>query len=232
MSSWKQALELQLSAPHAPGALTLGVLSRAASLARHAPIPDTTLHAWIKDATARARLVRVSRGVYLNRFTTPSGRLADAVAHVRRDAVVSLHSALDDAGALNNPPVGVTAVLPLDPGSTRPRVGRVQTVAGAMHFRAIPRRILEAGEIEDRLDLDRGSSHPRATPEKALLDWLYLARSPRSTLAPPAVHDVEHGELNKKRLMRLARAMKLEETLVEWLRGEFFEKRRVAHRAR
>lgn len=56
------------------------------------------------------------RGLYLNRFTSPPGRLADAVPHVRRDAIVSfsLHTALDEAGAYNNPPHGVTAFVPLD----------------------------------------------------------------------------------------------------------------------
>jgi hypothetical protein len=230
MIPWKQRMEMQLSEPHAPRVLTLGELSRAASLARLEPVPDPTLHAWIRDAIARNRLAPVIRGIYLNRFIHPAGRLADAAAHVRRDAVVSLHSALDEAGMLNNPPAGVTAVLPLDSGPTRPRVGRVRTSAGAIQFHAMPRAILEAGEIEDRLDLGRGPAHARATPEKALLDWLYLAKSPRSALAPPALHDVEHDALNKRRLMRLARAMQLEDTLAQWLRGEFTQKKSGVHR--
>ncbi len=222
---------MQLSEPHAPAVLTLGELSRAASLARLEPVPDPTLHAWIRDAIARNRLAPVIRGIYLNRFMHPAGRLADAVAHVRRDAVVSLHSVLDEAGMLNNPPAGVTAVLPLDSGPTRPRVGRVRTSAGAIQFHAMPRAMLEAGAIEDRLDLEHGPAHARATPEKALLDWLYLAKSSRSTLSPPALHDVEHHALNKRRLMRLARAMKLEDTLAQWLRGEFAGKRSGARRS-
>ena len=185
---------MQLSEPQAPAVLTLGELSRAASLARLEPVPDPTLHAWIRDAIARNRLAPVIRGIYLNRFIHPVGRLADAAAHVRRDAVVSLHSALDQAGMLNNPPAGVTAVLPLDSG-------RAHTY-----------------------------THARATPEKALLDWLYLAKSPRSAVSPPALHDVEHDALNKRRLMRLARAMKLEDTLAQWLRGEFARKRSGARR--
>src|SRR6185312_11405214 len=142
----------------------------------------------------------VVRGLYLNRFTSPPGRLADAVPHVRRDAVVSLHTALDEAGAYNNPPHGVTAVVPLDPGPIRPRTGTVDTAQGPVYLRALPRHILEAGAVQDRLDLDRGVAHPHATAEKALLDWLYLARSPRSTLSPPLLQDVEIGELDKGRL--------------------------------
>ncbi|MGH8227086.1 MAG: hypothetical protein ACREU3_04135 [Steroidobacteraceae bacterium] len=221
MIAWKQALERQLSEPGAPAAITLGALSRAASIARETDVPDRTLHAWITDATARGRLAPVVRGLYLNRFTSPPGRLADAVPHVRRDAVVSLHTALDEAGAYNNPPHGATAVVPLDAGPTRPRVGKVTTAEGPIYVRAIPRRILEAGALEDRLDLDRGRAHPRATPEKALLDWLYLARSPRSTLSPPSLQDVEIDELNNARLRRLAKAMGLEQTLTQWREGKF-----------
>jgi len=221
MIAWKQALERKLSEPDAPAAITLGALSRAAGIARGTDVPDRTLQAWITDAMARDRLAPVVRGLYLNRFASPPGRLADAVPHVRRDAVVSLHTALDEAGAYNNPPHGVTAIVPLDVGPTRPRVGKVTTAQGPVYVRAVPRRILEAGALEDRLDLDRGRAHPRATPEKALLDWLYLARSPRSTLSPPLLQDVEIGELDKGRLRRLAKAMGLEQTLTQWREGKF-----------
>ena len=219
MTPWQQALEIHLSAADAPSALTVGALARAAAVARHRSVPDSTLHAWIRDAVTRLRLLPVTRGLYLNRFTAPPGRLVDAVSHVRRDAVVSLHTALADAGLLNNPPVGVTAVLPLDSGPTRPRVGRVATNAGTIDFHAVPRRVLEAGSVADRLDLDRGASHPRATPEKALLDWLYLAVSPHSKLMAPALHDLEVEALDSRRLVRLSRVMNLERTLAQWRGG-------------
>jgi len=213
VTPWKQRVELELSRPGAPPALDLGTLARAACIARGETVPDATLQAWIRDAMARGRLAPVIRGVYLNRFTSPPGRLADAVPQLRRDAVVSLHSALDEAGLYNNPPAGVTAVVPQDPGPTRPRVGTVSTAQGPVHVRALPRRILEAGDVEDRLDLDRSVSHPHATPEKALLDWLYLAASPRSTLAAPPLFDIDLAALDRRRLRRLARAMDLEEAL-------------------
>lgn len=219
MIAWKQALERQLGEPGAPAAITLGALSRAADIARGTEVPDRTLHAWITDAVARNRLAPVVRGVYLNRFTSPPGRLADAVPHVRRDAVVSLHTALDEAGVYNNPPHGVTAVVPLDIGPTRPRVGTVTTAQGPVYVRALPRPILEAGALEDRLDLDRGRAHPRATPEKALLDWLYLARSPHSTLSAPSLQDVDVVDLDKARLRRLAKVMGLEQVLTQWMEG-------------
>jgi hypothetical protein len=44
-------------------------------------------------------------------------------------------------------------------------------------FHSMPARLLDdrAGEPEDRLDLD--VKYPRATAEKAWLDWLYLGES-------------------------------------------------------
>ena len=220
MTPWKQALERSLSEIGSPPALPFAALARAASIARGTVVPDATLHAWITDATARGRLAPVIRGLYLNRFTSPPGRLADAVPHLRRDSIVSLHTALDEAGAYNNPPAGITAILPLDPGPTRPVVGRVATAQGSVYFRGMPRKMLEAGELADRLDQGRGAAHPHATAEKALLDWLYLATSSRSTLSPPAVHDIDIEVLDRKRLSRLAVRMALTDALQQWLAGD------------
>jgi hypothetical protein len=79
--------------------------------------------------------------------------------------------------------------------------------------------MFEAGSIEDRLDLERSFMHPQASPEKALLDWLYVARSPRSTLTAPALHDLDLEELNNAKLNRLAKAMDLQQTLSAWRRN-------------
>jgi hypothetical protein len=84
----------------------------------------------------------------------------------------------------------------------------------------MPRRLLEAGDVEDRLDLTRSAAHPHSTAEKALLDWLYLATSARSTLAPPAPHDIDMDQLDRARLKRLAKSMALEDTLQRWLTGK------------
>ena len=80
--------------------------------------------------------------------------------------------------------------------------------------------MLEAGSIEDRLDPERSLMYPQASAEKALLDWLYLAQSPRSTLTAPALHDVDLEELDNAKLNRLAKAMELQQTLSAWQRGK------------
>ena len=50
--------------------------------------------------------------------------------------------------------------------------------------------------------------YPRTTPEKALLDWIYLGASPRSRMTRPP-YDLDTGLLNGRRLRRLARKMGL-----------------------
>lgn len=79
----------------------------------------------------------------------------------------------------------------------------------------MPARLLDdrAGELEDRMDLD--VKYPRATPEKALLDWLYLGVSKYSKIAGPPL-DLELERLDKRRLQRLARSMSLSEEIKEW----------------
>ena len=63
------------------------------------------------------------------------------------------------------------------------------------------------------MDLD--VKYPRATPEKALLDWLYLGASKYSKIAGPPL-DLELKRLDAARLRRLARAMGLTEELAAW----------------
>jgi hypothetical protein len=113
MTPWKQALERQLSAVGAPAALTLTAIERTAHTARGRRFPKQTLYLWINDASERDRLLPVKRGLYLNRFTSPAGRLADAVPFLRRDAVVSLNTALDEAGVvfLVQGPATVTSLV-------------------------------------------------------------------------------------------------------------------------
>ncbi|MCY7304818.1 MAG: hypothetical protein LH632_01465 [Rhodoferax sp.] len=64
-------------------------------------------------------------------------------------------------------------------------------------------------------------AHPRATPEKALCDWLYLAASPRSSMRAPPL-DLQAGRLDADRLQRVAMAMSIKEHLNTW----FHSKRR------
>lgn len=216
MKSWQIELERQLGSPDAPGVITAASLARAAQL-RPSAVPTRTVQHWIRQACTRGRLRRVHKGLYINAFRSPPGRAAEAAAHLRRDAVVSLQSALSEAGILNNPPAIITAVVPIDTDGPLPSLGLVRTAVGNFSFRGLPRRIFEAGDVADRLDLLGHPHFPCASAEKALLDWLYLAASPRSTLGAPASHDVDINALDAPKLRRLARAMSLTSLIDDWI---------------
>jgi hypothetical protein len=220
MTPWRTSLERLLSASDAPAALDRGLLERFAGRARGAPIAASTLTHWLADAQQRGRLTRVSRGIYLNAFRPVAGTPADAAHLMRRDAVVSLNTVLGDAGILNNPSATVTAIVPLDARGPKPPVGRVKTAIGWYHFFAMPRTLLEAGSPDDRIDA-RYRDHIRATPERALVDWLYLARSRLSHRTAPNPGDLDLSLMDQKRLWRLATDMDVEASLESLTRPAF-----------
>lgn len=216
MKDWQIKLEAELSAPTAPAVLSRNLLARFARSASGRSLPESSLSFWLKNTRRRGKLKPIQRGLFLNCFRMPPGQLADAVPWLRRDAVVSLNTVLGDAGVLNNPSHTVTAVVPIDRGAPPPRLGRQVTRVGTVHFFGIPRRILEAGTVEDRLDDDGRRDHVRATPEKALLDWLYLAASPRSHREFPPRQDIDLELLDSRRFARLAKAASLWDVLQSW----------------
>jgi hypothetical protein len=219
MKDWQAQLETDLSASDAPAVMSRALLARFARTAYGQSLPPSSLTYWLKRARARGKLSMIQRGLFLNRFRVPAGQLADAAAWLRTDAVVSLNTVLGDAGVLNNPSHTVTAVVPVDRGNVLPRLGRQATRAGIFHFFGIPRRVLEAGSVADRLAEDARYEHPRATPEKALLDWLYLASSPRSHRTFPPLTDIDFELLDGKRLDRLAKAAGMVDVLHTWREG-------------
>jgi hypothetical protein len=217
MKAWQANLEAKLSRDEAPPVLNRDLLARFARTAKAAAVPASTLTHWLKRATQRGRLAPVKRGLYLNRFRPVPGEAVDAAPWLYPDAVVSLNFVLGEAGVLNNPSNVVTAVVPVDPGYPPARLGRQRTQAGVFHFFGMPRRILEAGPAEDRLEPMAQFEHVRATPEKALVDWLYLARSPRSRRTPPPRGDIDMSMLSRQRVKRLARAAGMENAVTAWL---------------
>lgn len=221
MKPWQLSLGDGLRADAAPAVLSRDLLARMARSARAGEeLPVSSLTHWIAAAVRQRRLQPVVRGLYLNRWRPRPGTLADAAHWLRADAVVSLNTVLAEAGVLNNPSRIVTAVVPLDAGAPPPRLGRQLTHAGSLHFHGLPRRILEAGAVEDRLEPAGRFEHARATPEKALVDWLYLAASPRSTRHLPPRGDIDLDRLKKARLRALARAARVTGVLGIWMAGK------------
>ncbi|AMN45740.1 hypothetical protein ACG33_01181 [Steroidobacter denitrificans] len=212
-ANWDTRLEMRLTEPNAARVLNTLTLFR---LARHeqSTLSRASLERWITDALAAKRLIKVVRGLYLNRMTTPPAELTEAAGWLRPGAIVSLQTVLGDCGAWNNFTDAATAVVPFSFDAVRPSLGTRSTQAGQFHFRGIPEAVLLAGREADRLADVYG--YLRATPEAALLHWIYLANSPRSNLSAPPL-DIDLDDLNLPRLQRLAKAMQLEDALNKWL---------------
>ncbi len=217
MKAWQRRLEETLRATDAPAVLSRDLLTRMARTAREGePVPTSSLTHWLKGARAAEHLVPVVRGLYLNQYRRSPVSLVDAAHLLVADAVISLNTVLGDGGILNNPSRIVTAMVPIDRRAPPPKLGRRTTRVGTVHFFGLPRRILEAGRPEDRLESTTPRDHARATPEKALLDWLYLSESPRSRRTLPPKGDLDLDLLDRARLKRLAAAMGLTRALSSW----------------
>ena len=197
----------------APHVLTVPMLAAALSDGRSLP-ERGTLFSWLRAQRASGVLRPVTRGLYLNQLAQPRPQAAEAAAYVRTGAVVSLQTVLGDAGVTNNYSDIVTCVTPIRDGiapSSRPvKAARIE-----FRFHAMPVRYLDerAGALADRLNLD--VTYARASPEKALLDWIYLGASPRTKLAGPPL-DIDLTKLNMPRLRRLAKMMGLGAALTEY----------------
>ena len=209
---WSTRLELVLAEPGALRVLDTASIIQVAKIVR-GDISKPSVERWIQEAVAANRLQRVVRGLFLNRLIASPAQLCEAAVWLRPGAVISLQTVLGDSGVWNNYTPWVTAIVPLSARYTTPSLGRVETGGGTFVFRGVPERILEAGPERDRLVT--GIDYRRATPEAALLHWLYLSGSPRSRMSTPPL-DLDLGSLDLKRLNRLAVEMHLDANLTIW----------------
>ena len=212
ITHWSTRLELVLAVPTALRVLDTASIIQVANSVRR-DISKPSVERWIQEAVAANRLQRVVRGLFLNRLIAPPPQLCEAAVWLRPGAVISLQTVLGDCGVWNNYTDWVTAVVPLSSRYTTPSLGRFETQAGTFVFRGVPERVLETGAENDRLVT--GVDYRRATPEAALLHWLYLSGSSRSRMSAPPL-DLDLGELDLKRLNRLAGAMRLDTHLRSW----------------
>lgn len=202
----------------APRVLTVPMCM--AVLADSRGLPDKkTVTRWIHAQRNSGTLRPVTRGLYLNNLARPQPQAAEAAAYIRTGAVVSLQTVLGDAGVSNNYSDIITSVLPIRGRSTSS--SRTAHAPGLeFRFHVMPERLLDerAGSLEDRFDLD--VSYARATPEKALMDWIYLGASVRTKISSPPL-DMDFSKLKVPRLKRLAKSMNLQILLKEYLARKF-----------
>lgn len=164
------------------------------------------------------RPLMVADDLWVDAGASPIPIPAEAAGLLVAGAVVSLHSVLGEAGVLPRPSRIVTSVA--DVPTTRP--GEAMRVAGPFGeylFRSMPAELVSAGTPDDRLDAGPAwagpYAHARATPEKAICDWLWVSGLPGGPGEPPL--DCDLDDVDMDRLARLADAMDVGSTLEAWL---------------
>ena len=216
MTPSERLLAQSLRRPSAPRVLTNALIARLLP-----DIPTRTQARAIKACAACGGLVEVRAGRWLNGWTTPPVAPEEAVPWLFPGGVVSLQRALGQLGIANNPSHLITVVVPHGPQMPSTPSGRVETPIGVFQVHRLRMRVVLAGTTADRL-LAPPSRRPvpgavfYATGEKALVDWVALAHTPRSGLTLPSVTDIDITGLDAKRVRRLAQAAGLAERVQEW----------------
>lgn len=214
---WKVLLDRRLMDSDVE-AWTTGMLWNEAS-STAAPPSRPTFERWLVKACASGRLRRVRNGLFLNAVGNKSVSVGAAAGYIKRTAVPSLAWVLEQDWLLNNMGDVITCVVSLTSGLPVPNLSPVTTPLGEFRFRALPWHVYELDTLAVPDWRDGRFAHPRATPEKALCDWLYLAASPRSPMRPPPL-DMEAERLDEKRLWRVATAMSIQRHLETWTQSK------------
>lgn len=216
MKPWKLQAEARLLQGETPAVLTTGMLQMIAAGHGVVAASRPTFQRWLAEMAQAQKLRPVIKGVYLNRMGHSDVSPAAAAQWVRSRSVVSLAWVLEQAGLTNNFGDTITCVIPTDPSWPNPQISDRKTRAGTFRFFAMPAHLVDERSGAPQDIRDARFDYPRTTPEKALLDWIYLGSSRRSRLTLPAP-DLEVGALNQARLKRIAKRMGVQTQLGEWL---------------
>lgn len=180
-------------------------------------------------------LKRVKKDLYANFQAVPAIQNNEIATFLVEGSVITMHSSLYEAGALNNPTRIVTASVPCFKRGTegtfngiRGAVREIKTEVGDFWFFNIPSELVTLEGVEAYEIEKMGITYKMATPEKALMDWVYIGteRSKKKKLEkgseltdftglPPL--DIAIGVLNIKTLKKIASAMHLSTELNDWL---------------
>jgi hypothetical protein len=213
---WKLEAEKKLMRGDTPSVLTTSMLQMIATMPGQDTPPSATMQRWIDDLIASNKVRRVIKGVYLNVVGHQGVRAAAAAGWIRSRSVVSLTWVLEQNGFLNNFGDTVTCVIPVEAGWPNPQISDRNTDAAPFRFFAMPAALVDerSGAFADIRDSN--FDYPQTTPEKALLDWIYLGASSKSRMSRPPF-DLEFDRLNKRRLQRLVKNMEMQARYDHWV---------------
>lgn len=207
----RQLLVRALRDPQAPRVLTVGGLIEFARDHVGVDLHEQTAKYNLASLTRDGLLNNPTRGLYLNTLAQPLPTTQELAQHMRSGAVVSLQTVLGQRGVLNNPTPWVTCVVPR--GRTVPVTGKVDVGGTTFSFSSMNQSAM--CEHLPELALQPYAHVPTATPEKALLDWIYLAKNSRKWSEPPRF-DLDFELLDMSTMDTLAHAMGITETWVEF----------------
>ncbi len=159
--------------------------------------------------SAEDLLARIKKGVWVSRITTEINPY-EALPYLRAPwpAYVSLYSALADYGVVDEIPQVIYGVSPASPK-------RYRTAVGEFRIHHLPKRLIWGYEIKRQ----GHSSYPVADPEKAFLDLVYLALTPRSPLELPHKRQ-RKWDLDKAKLKSYAERFNFK-PLTDWLKRDY-----------
>ena len=170
--------------------------------------------------SATGELKPLRRGIFLNMRASPKPDVAEAAQHIRSGAIVSLQTVLGRSGAHNNPTPWITCVVPQTTQGRRGATGEVLAGNTLFSFSGIaPYLVPHKNDVWYRDSFQPYAKVPTATPEKALLDMIYLGSHTNSKVALPAIVDIDWDALDGERLERLAEYMHLTEAYTEYRKG-------------
>lgn len=178
-------------------------------------IPSRSLSLALSEWSENGFVYRVNNRAYLNGRARYRVAYDEAAPWLRPGAIVSLHRSLANVGALNTRNSDVTAVVSSEDTT---KVGLVATGVATFKFAALPpAMIILPGHalFDEAVETHKPWS---ATPEKALLDWLYLVSTPRGASAWPLApsHEWNLAALNMDRLEKLADGLNMSARLFEF----------------
>lgn len=169
-------------------------------------------------------IVKLKRDHYVNMLTFPKITPEELPSIIYPGAVISLHSALMGSGALNNPSRITTAITPTyKPGWNKVKKVISESPFGEAWIFRIPEDIVLADGVEHDDMFAIGYAYPMATPEKAIVDWIFIAAMQERNetkgdlpLGYPPL-DIDLDKINIQRLERIAKALGLQVEIAEWL---------------
>lgn len=178
-------------------------------------IPSRSLSLALSEWSENGSVVRVNNRAYLNGRSRYRVAYDEAVPWLRPGAIVSLHRSLANVGALNTRGLEITAVVSSEDTT---KVGSITTGVGTFKFASLPPSMIIAPGHALFHDAVEKNKPWCATPEKALLDWLYLASTPRGASVWPVApsHEWNLSALNFDRLENLANGLNMPSQLFEF----------------